>query len=199
MRLRTTIGSGLVVLLALATAVAAAQSAGSRLREAMTPDEFRAAGLDKLDAAELAALEAWLRRRGALADEPAPATPAAQATPPATAAPAAPVVLDAAAIERIREEAREEGRREVKEQHRGFFDFGSSEPIVSTLVGEFRGFGKGQQYTLANGQVWEQIEDARLSGVRKTNPGVTIKPGLFNVWYMRIDGYSTQAKVRRIK
>ncbi|KAF1689008.1 hypothetical protein CR938_07410, partial [Pseudoxanthomonas taiwanensis] len=56
----------------MATAVAAAQSAGSRLREAMTPDEFRAAGLDKLDAAELAALEAWLRRRGALADEPAP-------------------------------------------------------------------------------------------------------------------------------
>ena len=87
----------------------------------------------------------------------------------------------------------------MKDKNRGFFDFGSDEPITSTLVGEFRGFAKGNQYTLANGQVWEQLEPARLEGVKKTNPGVTIKPGLLNVWFLRVDGYNTAAKVRRIK
>ena len=91
------------------------------------------------------------------------------------------------------------GRREVKEESRGFFDFGSEEPIKSTLVGQFRGFAKGNRYTLANGQVWEQIEPARLDGVKRTDPAVTIKPGLLNSWVLRIDGYNTPAKVRRIK
>ena len=48
-------------------------------------------------------------------------------------------------------------------------------------------------------QVWEQVEPARLEGVRKIDPAVTIKPGLLNVWFLRIDGYNTAAKVRRVK
>jgi len=28
---------------------------------------------------------------------------------------------------------------------------------------------------------------------------VTVKPGLFNNWFLKIDGYNTAAKVRRIK
>ena len=43
------------------------------------------------------------------------------------------------------------------------------------------------------------IEPASLPGVRKSNPAVTVKPGLFNNWFFRIDGYNTPAKVRRIK
>ncbi len=49
----------------------------------MTPDEFKAAGLDKLSANELANLNAWLGRKAA----EAPAAAAApQAVPPATGA-----------------------------------------------------------------------------------------------------------------
>ena len=73
---------------------------------------------------------------------------------------------------------------------------GNSGVILSLL---FRGFAKGNRYTLANGQVWEQIEPARLDGVKRTDPAVTIKPGLLNSWVLRIDGYNTPAKVRRIK
>src|SRR5690606_31376490 len=153
--------------------------------------EFRAAGLDKLSPAELAALEAWLQRRDTaavpaeasqapVAQAPVPTAPAAAAapapapvaTPAPTApasAPAAPAVVDAAELERIREQAREEGRRQVREESRGFFDFGSSEPITSTLVGEFRGFAKGRQYTLANGQVWEQIEDRKSTRLNSSH------------------------------
>ena len=185
-----------VPFLALALAVSApaamAQSGSAApLQQQMTAEEFKAAGLHKLSSEELAALEEWVLRRQA----GTATTPGAPAAAPAAAATA----LDATEIERIREEAREEGRREVKETNRGFFDFGSAEPIRSNLVGEFRGFSKGRTYTLANGQVWEQIEAARLDGVKRTDPAVTIKPGMMNVWYLRIDGYNTPAKVRRIK
>ena len=141
----------------------------SNVEQQMSADEFKAAGLDKLSAQELAALNAWLQHK------------VVQETTKAV------------------ETAKEEGRKEVKEKNRGFFDFGSAEPISSSIVGEFKGFSNGRKYTLDNGQVWEQIEPASLEGVRKTNPKVSIRPGVFNNWFMRIDGYNTAAKVRRIK
>jgi hypothetical protein len=141
----------------------------SNVEQQMSADEFKAAGLDKLSAQELAALNAWLQHK------------VVQETSKAV------------------ETAKEEGRKEVKEKNRGFFDFGSAEPIVSNIIGEFKGFAEGRRYTLENGQVWEQIDAASLAGVRKTNPKVRIKPGMFNNWFLRIEGYNTGAKVRRIK
>lgn len=141
----------------------------TNVEEQMSAEQFKAAGLDKLSAKELAALNAWLQQK--VTTETA-------------------VALEA---------AREEGRKEVVQKNRGFFDFGTSEPIESVIVGEFRGFGMGKKYTLQNGQVWEQVEPASLAGVRKSDVPVKIKPGLLGVWYMKIDGYNTQAKVRRIK
>jgi hypothetical protein len=170
--------SALCLALALSAFAADARAEaadGERIRQQMSAEEFKAAGLDKLSPAELAALDAWLARRQAVA------------------------TLGAAEAERILEQGREEGRLEVKEKSRGFLDFGSDEPIKSTLVGDFSGFAQGRRYTLANGQVWEQIEPAVLAGVKRTDPAVTIKPGLLNVWYLRLDGFSPSAKVRRIK
>ncbi len=160
-----------ILMLALAPMAWAQQSAplGGDVEQLMSADEFKAAGLDKLSAQELAALNAWLQRK--VGQETAKAV----------------------------EVAKEEGRKEVAEKNRGFFDFGSTEAIESNIVGEFKGFANGRKYTLQNGQVWEQVEPASLEGVRRTDPKVTIKPGLFNNWFMRIDGYNTAAKVRRIK
>lgn len=160
-----------VLLLAFAPLAWAQQPAPmtTNVEQQMTADQFKAAGLDKLSAKELAALNAWLQQK--VTTETA-------------------VALEA---------AREEGRKEVVQKNRGFFDFGSAEPIESAIMGEFTGFGKGKKYTLQNGQVWEQVEAASLKGVRKNDVPVRIKPGLLGVWYMKIDGYNTQAKVRRIK
>ena len=175
----------LSLVLASAPLLAFAQDAASdarfgNLRESMSAEEFKAAGLDKLSDAELATLSAWLTRK--VGSE------------------------TARAVEQVRQEtqvavtqAKADTRKQVEQENRGFFDFGSDEPIKSTLEGEFKGFAEGKRYTLANGQVWEQIESASLQGVRKTNPAVTIKPGLFNNWVLRIDGYNTAAKVRRVK
>ncbi|WP_367380091.1 hypothetical protein [Stenotrophomonas cyclobalanopsidis] len=143
------------------------------LQQQMSPQVFKAAGLDKLSATELATLNRWLQGK------------VEAATTEAVAA--------------VREEAREEGRQEVIVKNRGFFDFGSSEPVTGVLEGEFRGFGKGRIYTLDNGQVWEQVDGTSLSGVRRQSPKVSIKPGLMGVWYMKVDGVNTQPKVRRTK
>lgn len=155
-------------LLFVLTGAAAAQQSPS-LQERMTPAEFRAAGLDKLTAGELAALDAWLQRR--VGEEAAVAV----------------------------EQAREEGRREVVEENRGFFHFNSEEPIESTIAGEFRGFGKGRRYTLANGQVWEQIDGATLAGVRRSDVPVRIRPGFMGAWWLQVEGYNTTAKVQRVE
>jgi hypothetical protein len=156
----------LCALPALAAAQPAPQPSDQRpIEQRMTPEQFRAAGLDKLSPEELAALNAWLR--GTLQAE----------------------TTRAAA----------EAEQKVKDVNRGFFDFGSADPIVARMVGEFRGFQKGQHYTLDNGQVWEQTEAARLAGVKLANPEVAITPGVLGVWWMKVGNYNTRAKVRRIK
>ncbi len=139
------------------------------LQQQMSPEQFRAAGLDKLSPAELAALNAWLQGRVEQS------------------------------ISQVREQALEEGRQEVIVRHRGFLSFGSDEPIVAVLPGRFSGFAKGRQYLLDNGQVWEQTDDARLSGASGNDRQVRISPGLMGAWYLQVDGINTRAKVRRVK
>ncbi|HEL3811971.1 hypothetical protein I5U23_12875 [Stenotrophomonas maltophilia] len=161
------------VLLTLSAPALAQRVVEGDLQQQMSPAEFKAAGLDKLNATELAALNRWLQGK------------VEAATTQAVAA--------------VREEAREEGRQEVIKKNRGFFDFGSSEPIESALQGEFRGFGQGRHYVLQNGQEWEQVDATHYSGGRKESPKVSMRPGLMGVWYMKVDGVNVQPKVRRAK
>jgi hypothetical protein len=93
-----------------------------------------------------------------------------------------------------------EAKRKVVDENRGFITFGTNEPITGRIAGEFRGFSKGRSYTLENGQVWQQVDDASLAGVRKDSPAVKITPSMIgNAWYLAIDGYNTRAKVQRVK
>ena len=155
-----------ILLAALLFAAAPALAQQSPIETRMTPEEFKAAGLDKLDAAELARLNAWLGN-----------TIAGEA-----------------------EKAAAGAKRKVEEENRGFFDFGSSEPIVARIEGEFRGFARGREYTLDNGQVWRQTDSATLAGARKEAPSVRITPSLVgNAWYLAVEGYNTRAKVERIR
>lgn len=152
-----------------ASPVSAQRVVEGDLQQQMTPAEFTAAGLGKLNADELAALNAWLQGK-----------------------------VEKAAATAV-EHAREEGRQEVISKNRGFLDFGSSEPIVAKFAEGFPGFGKGRIFTLDNGQQWEQVDAASLSSVRGAPRQVRITPGVMGVWYLQIEGYNTRAKVRRIK
>jgi hypothetical protein len=161
------------VLMSLSLPALAQRVVGGDLQQQMSPAEFKAAGLDKLSPQEMASLNSWLQGKVA--------------------------AVAADAREQVREQAREEGRQEVIVKNRGFFDFGSNDPIDSTLPGEFTGFGKGRTYTLANGQVWEQTDTTSVARMRRTDAKVSVIPGISGAWYLRVEGVNTRAKVRRVK
>jgi hypothetical protein len=155
-----------ILVLALTVACAFAAHAAPPIQQQMSPEEFRAAGLDKLNTEELARLNTWLGR----------------------------------AIESETAKAAKAAKQQLVEENRGFFNFGSSDPVRSTIAGEFRGFSSGRSYTLANGQVWKQVDDASLAGARLSSPTVVISPSVMgNVWYMAVGRYGTRAKVVRVK
>jgi len=156
----------LAALLALAPGAMAQQSIQQPIQQQMTPAQFKAAGLDQLNAEQLANLNAWLN-----------GTIQAEATKAAVTA-----------------------KKQVEDDNRGFLNFGSSEPLVARMIGDFRGFGSGRSYTLDNGQVWQQTDAASLAGVRLSSPQVKITPSMIgNAWYLQVQGYNTRAKVQRVK
>lgn len=155
--------------LALAGTGGVAWAQASPLETRMGSAQFRAAGLHKLDEAELQSLERWM-------DTQAAGHGPAQAQ---------------------LEEARAAGRREAS-QLRGAPQV-APEPVSSTLAGRFEGFRRGREYTLANGQVWRQIGDNAMEGVRAEAPAVEIQPSRLGGWWMRVAGYNLRVRVERIR
>jgi hypothetical protein len=146
-----------LVLFSLAAGSAFAQQF-STLEERMTYAEFKAAGLEKLTAEELAALNSWLAGKSRVAATPAQDT-------------------------------------------RGFEGRASPDgAVVSSIPGTFKGWkGKGDRFTLANGQVWEVTDSGTRLSVTLENPTVTIERGMLDAWSLRVEGYNARARVKRIK
>ncbi len=154
----------IALFVALACAAAAPSLAQDRpLQDRMGDEVFRAAGLQKLEPAELARLEAWIAQQ--LQHE---TTRAVEATERAVAErPAAP--------------------RPAPTE------------VDSTLVGTFDGFGKGREYTLANGQVWRQTDGAQLPGVTRQSPRVQIRPARVGGHWLKVDDFNLRARVERVR
>lgn len=83
-----------------------------------------------------------------------------------------------------------ESKRDVQKQ--------AEEPVNSTIRGEVRGWEKGTVFELENGQRWQVVDGEYYSTSRLTNPKATVRPGLLSSWYLRIEGISVGAKVKRI-
>lgn len=151
---------------ALLARVSAQETQKPTIEQQMTPEQFAAAGLNKLSPEELANLNSWLYQT---------------------------VDIQTA-------HAAKQAAEKVKDDNRGFFNFGSDEAIVAHLQGEFTGFSEDRKYVLDNGQVWRQTDNTRLEGVSLSSPEVTIRPRIFgNSWQMTVEGYNTRAEVERIK
>src|SRR3546814_19824686 len=112
----------------------------------MTAEQFKAAGLDKLSPEELANLNTWLDRT--ITTETAKAA----------------------------EQASVQTKERVESENRGFFHFGSDDPIESRLTGTFAGFRTRNTYTLANGHQWPPTHPASPHGVPVAHPAATIAP-----------------------
>lgn len=163
-----------LILLALMVSACASALASdfTSLEEQMNGREFQEAGLHKLSADELAALNAYIRERNLLPDsEGAPAearTSGGEVLPPSV-------------------------------DLRGFENRETPDAIVSRIKGRFRGWqGNGTRFELENGQVWEQM-DSETFAIDVDNPTVTIRNFAFGTWRLKVDGYNNQIRVRRIK
>jgi hypothetical protein len=72
------------------------------------------------------------------------------------------------------------------------------EAIESTIPGRFDGWGPNANIRLANGQVWQVIDDS--SGVHWIeNPKVRIRRGALGAFYLEIEGTNRSPRVRRLQ
>lgn len=152
-----------ILLGALVAAAGPAFAQQAALQDRMSAAQFRAAGLDTLDAAQLAELARWFER-------------------------------ELASDERLAD-ARREGQQSAAPSPEP-----EAAPVDSTIVGGFDGFAKGREYTLANGQVWKQLDTAQLPGVRLQDAPVQIRQSrMGGTWWLRVDNRNTRARVERIR
>lgn len=87
-----------------------------------------------------------------------------------------------------------EDRRGLTEQ----VDF--NDPIVSRILGEFRGWrGSETVFELENGQVWKSTDPGARLAVKLNNPTVTLTPGMMNSWFLKVEGYNSKVRVMRLK
>lgn len=152
----------LPLLMSVALAVPAVSFAADQyvpLQQRMTPDEFKAAGLDKLSPDELKNLDGWLSGHG------------------------------------------KSVTKMVDESGKPVF-YPTSEkagPIAAHVQGHFIGFNGNGQFTLDNGQVWQQADGTKIACLSADNPKVTIRRSLMGNWMMAVDGCNDNATVRRVK
>lgn len=97
-------------------------------------------------------------------------------------------------------------RARVQEERKGFgglFSTGKDvEPIVSKLVGEFRGWEGNTVFTLHNGQRWQVIDTPSYYVPKRSasqEPAVSISPSPMGAWRIQVENHSVRAKVRRLK
>lgn len=85
------------------------------------------------------------------------------------------------------------------EDRTGFRDTPDSDGVVSRIAGEFAGWSGNTQFTLENGQVWEQAESSSMQGVSVDSPAVTIRPAFMGSWLLKVEGFNKTLRVRRVK
>lgn len=173
-RLRQTAGRARLALFLLALWVPAtlwAQQGFASLEEQMTGEEFRAAGLEKLTPAELAALNEWIRARSL-------------------------ATLDSPRLAPSGSVGQSGGRDEYAPPD---IEKMKREPIVTRINGSFSGWDGQTVFRLENGMIWAQTDNDKFFTQEIRNPTVTIEPALFGAWKLSVEGHDEACKVKRIQ
>ena len=71
--------------------------------------------------------------------------------------------------------------------------------ISTRVVGEFRGWTGRTKFVLENGQIWVQAEDDSFYIRKLTNPEVHLERGLLGAYFLRVEGYGSRVRVKRLK
>jgi hypothetical protein len=155
------------------------------LQRLLTPGEFHRAGLDRLTPEELEFLNARLAATGVSARQAEPRSPSEETAPLAPPSPQLP-----------QGEAAFGNEQQLHLQAERLQRVPSS--IRSRIRGAFSGWEGRTVFSLENGQVWRQVDGARFS-VNLVDPTVIIEKGVLGAFYLRVDGYGSRVKVKRVK
>lgn len=158
--------------IAFATLIATATLTADSLFDQLSPEDFKAAGLNKLSEKELAHLEALLAELETeeMADPQTPSVAKANANN-----------ADLLGREQLTVETKNAPRK-----------------IESRLVGTFDGWDGGTLFELENGQIWQQRIDEKQKYTPKENPKVTVYKS-FGGYRMRFEGYNQSCAVKRVR
>ncbi len=149
-----------LIVLHPAWASAEQEIAPPSLKDLMPPEQYEAAGIDKLTGAEREALAAWLREymdKNSVATTVVPA-----AMEPAV--PAAPVAIAATPTEEV---TSAEPASKALDKNWGFSNPPEEKPaepelLYANIEGSFRGWSGKSVFRLDNGQVWRQRRSGRF-------------------------------------
>ena len=130
----------------------------------------------------------------------APVAPAARAPSGAPASPAAPVRALPAAPPAAVQPAAPPTRASLES---GFGMEGRAPApelpaIESHIPGVFYGWGQGSQIKLANGQVW-QVLDEGTRRMQLQDPKVRVRRGLMGAFYLEFEAHNHSPRVRRLQ
>ncbi len=165
--------------------------AQDRFSERLTTEERAAAGLDQLTPAQLATLDALVKKdHDRAATVTAPAAPAPAANAPAAA------VVDAAQAETP--SARSDAP--AKRRHFGLPVRDETNAITGVLAGEFNGWHGATVFRLQDGQIWVQEDKTDVyDATPRENPKVSISKSMFGGYKLSVEGVPGWVRVRRIQ
>lgn len=164
--------------LLVAAATLAAGAAEARFSRGLAPEDFRAAGLGKLTADELARLDALVgahRTGRAVAAEPL----AHESRPRATRGETASTGSDARVVVAPGTKV----------------EFAA---VESRLTGNFTGWEPRGVFALENGQRWREANGTTYVSPPLSAPKVRITPGAFGAFWLEIEGVRVRVKVVRV-
>ena len=168
-----------ILLLCLLPVVALAAAPGAEgFSRRLSPEDFRAAGLDKLSPAERDRLDALVEARHGSgtrrveAAEPAPASARGVAAPAASARDTRVVVAPGAKVEYA--------------------------AIETRLTGRFTGWEPRGVFSLENGQRWREANGTTYVTPPLESPKVRITAGALGAFWMEIEGVRIRVKVVRV-
>lgn len=166
------VGGALLLLWLLMAGSGFGQESVSGFTHQLTPEEFAAAGLEKLSAAERAVLDRLIARTRPDISNRAPTPPPRESVDTASVPENARVRRATAAVPAPR-------------------------TISSRLVGRFTGWTGGTIFQLENGQRWVQVEgDSYRAHPPKENPAVEVRPAMMGTYFLKVDGYGTRCRVK---
>ena len=121
---------------------------------------------------------------------PAPSSPAprAAAVPPPGPAPAGPGAPPASPQASLESSFGMEGRAPADQLP----------AIESHIPGTFRGWGQGSQITLANGQVWQVVDEGGRR-MQLQDPKVRVRRGMMGAFYLEFEAHNYAPRVRRVR